>query len=76
MRVDGLIGASPSFTNCVFPAGLGATREDDDEDEDDLIGASPSFTNWVFPAGLDVPEVLADEDEDDDLIGASPSFTN
>ena len=35
---DDLTGASPSLTNWVLPVDLGATR-DDDEDDDDLAGA-------------------------------------
>ena len=59
----------------MLPAGLGAARVVDD-DEDDFTGASPSFTNCVLPAGLVVPVVLDVDDDDDDLIGASPSFAN
>ena len=71
---DDLTGASPSFTNCVFTAGLGATREDDedDDDDDDLIGASPSFTNCVLPAGF----VFVLDIRDVGLIGASPPLLN
>ena len=44
--IDDLTGASPSFENWVFPAGLVVPVVlEEAEDDDDLTGASPSFTN-------------------------------
>ena len=72
VEVADFSGASPSLVNWVLPEGLGATRDEEvDDDDDDLIGASPSLANWVF-----VCLGATRDDDDDDLTGASPSFTN
>ena len=71
--IFGFSGASPSLVNWVFPVDLGATRdEEEDVEDDDLIGASPSLANWVFVClGATRDD---DDDDDDDLTGASPSL--